>query len=46
MKKTYFSPELDYIKISMSPVLSPSTYSPDPQNPIREGDDDPEAGDL
>lgn len=46
MKKHYFSPELDFIKITMSPVLSPSTYDPDPQNPIRDGDDNPESGDL
>ncbi len=46
MKKKYVSPEMDYIKITVSPVLAPSTYVPDPQNPIRDGDDNPESGDL
>lgn len=46
MKKKYISPEMDYFIIKLSPVLAPSTYDPDPQNPIRDGDDNPESGDL
>ena len=46
MKKEYFSPELDLIKIMVAPVLGPSTYDePDPQDPTRDGDDNP-GGDL
>lgn len=45
MKKEYFSPELDLVKILMTPVLGPSTYEPDPQDPTRDGDDNP-GGDL
>lgn len=46
MKKIYFSPELDVIKITMGPILlTPSEYTPDPQVPTRAGDDDP-IGDL
>lgn len=48
MKKKYFSPELDVFKLKFSEVLTiaPSEYSPDPQNPTRDGTDDPVAGDL
>lgn len=46
MKKKYISPEMDLLKIQMSPVLAPSTYTPDPQDPIRDGDDNPENSDL
>lgn len=48
MKKKYFSPELDSVKLNFSSVLTitPSTYDPDPQNPERSGIDDPGEGDL
>ena len=46
MKKSYFSPEIDFIKITVSPVLSPSTYDPYPHIPTRNGADDPGEGDL
>ena len=46
MKKEYFSPELDVIKIMMDTVMvSPSLYNPDPQDPSRDGTDEP-GGDL
>lgn len=48
MKKEYFSPEFDIFKLKFSSVLStitPSTYNPDPQDPRRDGDDNP-GGDL
>lgn len=45
MKKEYASPYIELVKISLSSVLAPSTYDPDPQNPIRDGDDNP-VGDL
>lgn len=48
MKKKYFSPELDIFKLKFSEVLAitPSEYNPDPQDPTRDGTDDPSAGDL
>ena len=46
MKKNYFSPELDVIKITMAPILTPSEYTPNPQVPRREGDDEPESGNI
>lgn len=46
MKKNYITPEMDFIKITMSPIMSPSTYDPDPQNPGRDGEDNPVDGDL
>lgn len=47
MKKEYFSPELDIFKMRFSDVLTitPSTYDPEPQDPTRDGTDDP-GGDL
>lgn len=41
MKKDYNSPEMKIISILLLDSLSASTYTPDPQIPIRNGDDDP-----
>ena|GEM_PF-3816969 len=46
MKKEYVSPEFEIYSILMSNVLAASTYDPDPQDPTRDGTDDPEVSDL
>lgn len=40
MKKDYESPELEFVFITLTDkLLTPSEYSADPENPIRDGDD-------
>ena len=48
MKKKYDSPELDIFKLQFDSVLTitPSNYTPDPQDPRRDGDDNPPVDDL
>ena len=48
MKKKYDSPELDIFKLQFDSVLTitPSTYNPNPQDPGRDGDDNPPVDDL
>lgn len=46
MKKKYISPDFEFLKIKMSDLLAPSTYEPDPQDPGRDGEDNPGEGDL
>ena len=39
MKEIYQAPDLEVVSIIFQEdALSPSTYTPDPQNPVREGD--------
>lgn len=48
MKKKYDSPELDIFKLQFDSVLTitPSNYTPDPQDPERDGADTPLSEDL
>ena len=48
MKKKYDSPELDIFKLQFDSVLTitPSNYTPDPQDPGRDGVDTPPGDDL
>lgn len=45
MKIEYNSPDFDIVSLSMIDVLAASTYTPQPEDPTRAGDDSGE-GDL
>lgn len=40
MKRKYSSPEVEVISLKTVDVLTASTYSPDPEYPVRSGNDD------
>ena len=40
MKRKYSSPEIEVVSLKTLDVLTASTYVPDPEFPVRSGDDD------